>query len=63
MKCSLPWLTKACIEAIAGKHAAKGTPHYDIMAKKSQEIMRSEYENYMCKLKATMEALPRGSKQ
>ena len=59
----MPWVNKACDDAIAAKHAAEGSDAYAAKATECQETLRGAYQNHITKVKQDMEVLPRGSKK
>ena len=63
MKCSLPWLTKTSMDAIAAKHASEGTDQYLEMSRRCQDITCEEFQKHRSRIKSTMDELPRGSKK
>ena len=62
-KSSLPWLTGACREALARKHATEGMHIYESVAAECREVLPNEKHKYSDKLRDKLAALPQASKK
>lgn len=62
-KSSHPWLNDKCIDLVAKKHAAQGTPDYELIRDKCTKGLLHEFQSHSMRMKSKISGLPTSSKK